>query len=112
MKPIRRLITAIALVASALGIAACAPPVTSGRVVGKTYTPAHYASVYVPNYRTVCNYSGTHCHQIDDSYYRQEWQVATYQLVLANGSGKNERTGSVQVDQQTWDRAHVGERYP
>lgn len=102
----RRIATLLIAVSITLG--ACTAPVTTGRVIGKTYTPAHYASVYVPVYRTVCDYSGQHCSQRDESYYTQQWQPADYELQLQKGK----HTGSVAVDAHTWDTTKVGSQWP
>lgn len=107
----RRFMLLAALLVLAFLLAACAPGVSSGRVIAKQYNPSHYAETYIPRYHTVCHSSGS-CQTYDDGYWANEYVPASYQIELAQGSVKNLRTGWVDVDKTTWDRTHTGQRYP
>lgn len=52
----RRALAALPLTAATLVLAAaCASPITSGTVLSKQDTPAHYETIQVPQYRTQCD---------------------------------------------------------
>lgn len=83
----------------ALTLAGCASPITSGTVVGKRDTPAHYETVFIP-----ISTGKTTVLIPELLWISEDWQIN-----VRGGSGQ--RTGWVDVSQRTYDRAAIGRQW-
>lgn len=117
----KRIITgALAAAAVALLATGCGSGITSGTVIAKQDTPAHYVTIQVPQYRQQCTEeeepdgpNGQEepeqvCTQVV-SYYlpEQQWVPEDWQLQIRS----KKATGWVDVSQSVYGKEHVGQHW-
>ena len=97
-----------------IGLTACAAPITHGTVTKKMYTPSHYVTHQVPQYREHCTTvvsrgkSRQSCHSDLVGYTPEHVYVpASYMLFVRN----KKQSGWVSVTVFQYNHAHVGKNW-
>lgn len=95
----RRILPVVGVILAASVLTACSS-ISSGTITSKRYEPGYYYTT------EVCTSYGKYGCQMYVPM--QEYQPAEYRLNLEQAG----KTGWVDVDQSTYDRARVGSLYP